>query len=129
MRCDTCGRDTDKNYFTDDLTILCADCAGTGQYKSGQDAMDYINEKAKGGKTMLEQLKQFKVGDKIDLVHKRKGRITGTILNIYVPENKPDDGLFDIELSNFVSGVANDWGIGEKLRVGWDFIVKLNEVK
>lgn len=47
MRCDACGRDTDKNYFTDDLTILCADCAGTGQYKSGQDAMDYINEKAK----------------------------------------------------------------------------------
>lgn len=50
MRCDNCGRETDKNYFTDDLTILCADCAGTGQYKSGQDAMDYINEKAKGVK-------------------------------------------------------------------------------
>lgn len=43
MRCDNCGQETDKNYFTDDLTILCADCAGTGQYKSGQDAMDYIN--------------------------------------------------------------------------------------
>lgn len=52
MKCDNCGRPTDKNYFTDDLTILCADCAGTGQYKSGQDAMDYINEKAKGDKVM-----------------------------------------------------------------------------
>lgn len=59
MKCDNCGRPTDKNYFTDDLTILCADCAGTGQYKSGQDAMDYINEKAKGGDTMEQTPKSM----------------------------------------------------------------------
>lgn len=59
MRCDNCGRETDKNYFTDDLTILCADCAGTGQYKSGQDAMDYINEKAKGDKVMPDAPKSM----------------------------------------------------------------------
>lgn len=50
MKCDNCGNLTDKNYFTDDFTILCKQCAGTGQYKTGQAAMDYINKKAKGGK-------------------------------------------------------------------------------
>lgn len=59
MKCDNCGRPTDKNYFTDDLTILCVDCAGTGQYKSGQDAMDYINEKAKGDKVMPDTPKSM----------------------------------------------------------------------
>lgn len=50
MKCDNCGRLTDKNYFSDEFTILCAECAGTKKYKSGQPAMDYINKKAKGGK-------------------------------------------------------------------------------
>ena len=45
MRCDSCGRNTEKNYFTDNLTILCKDCATAGGYYAGDDARQYIKVK------------------------------------------------------------------------------------
>lgn len=48
MKCDYCGKETPKNYFTDDFTILCKTCAG-GPFYGGADAKKYIA--AKSGKT------------------------------------------------------------------------------
>lgn len=47
MKCDACGRKTENNHFTDNLTILCADCARTRAYKSGGAAVAHIEAKAK----------------------------------------------------------------------------------
>lgn len=48
MKCDFCGCETDKNYFTDDLTVLCKTCAGAGCFYAGEQAKQYINNKNKG---------------------------------------------------------------------------------
>ena len=50
MKCDNCGRPTDKNYFTDDLTVLCADCAASGQFMSGDAAKRFIQNKCDANK-------------------------------------------------------------------------------
>lgn len=46
MICDLCGQKTDKNYFTDNLTVLCRNCAESAGIYSGQQAVNYINNKA-----------------------------------------------------------------------------------
>ena len=46
MICDLCGQKTDKNYFTDNLTVLCRDCAESAGIYGGQQAVNYINNKA-----------------------------------------------------------------------------------
>ena len=50
MDCDFCGCKTDKNFFTDDLTILCKKCATAGGFYSGADAVQFIKQQAQGGK-------------------------------------------------------------------------------
>ena len=47
MKCDLCGQKTDKNYFPDDFTILCADCAKNSGIIGGTIAKKYIEQKAK----------------------------------------------------------------------------------
>lgn len=44
MKCDCCGQETPKNYFTDDFTILCKTCAG-GPFYGGADAKKYFDSK------------------------------------------------------------------------------------
>ena len=48
MKCDFCGQTTDKNYFTDDFTILCKTCATAGGFYAGGQAKQYINKQTKG---------------------------------------------------------------------------------
>lgn len=46
MKCDLCGRETDKNYFDDAWTIFCADCAKSSGMLGGDRARDFIAEQA-----------------------------------------------------------------------------------
>lgn len=50
MRCDFCGCKTEKNFFNDDLTILCERCATAGGFSSGKDAVQFIKQQTQGGK-------------------------------------------------------------------------------
>ena len=52
MRCDFCGQETEKNYFVDDFTILCKNCAEHSGIIGGKQAMDYIKKKAKRAETI-----------------------------------------------------------------------------
>lgn len=46
MICDNCGQHTDKNYFGDDFTVLCANCAKMAGFYGGADAIKYTKQKA-----------------------------------------------------------------------------------
>lgn len=44
MRCDLCDKHTDKNYFTDNFTVLCEACAKNSPFYAGEQAIKYINK-------------------------------------------------------------------------------------
>lgn len=46
MICDFCEKQTEKNWFTDNYTVLCFDCAKSAGIYGGQRAVNYINKKA-----------------------------------------------------------------------------------
>ena len=58
MKCDFCGQETDKNYFTDDFTILCRCCAESAGIYGGQAAADYIKKKAEKKLQNCPQIKK-----------------------------------------------------------------------
>lgn len=59
MRCDLCRQQTPKNYFSDDFTILCADCARNSGIKAGKEAAEYIRQKSKNNfRLRFENLKK-----------------------------------------------------------------------
>lgn len=56
MRCDFCGQQTEKNYFVDDFTILCKNCAEHSGIIGGKKAMGYIKKKATGAVAIVALL-------------------------------------------------------------------------
>ena len=44
--CDFCGHGMNINHFPDDFTYLCQECAGTGMFMTGEQALEYAKSKS-----------------------------------------------------------------------------------
>lgn len=121
MKCDLCGRETDKNYFDDAWTIFCADCAKSSGMLGGARARDFIAEQANPPK------QDFDFVVKNNVQHYLDGIITAqelaeNIATLHNNKNKTLENILNSALQREITTEIGHQPDKDEMRVCVDYI-------